>query len=122
MKKLLLSSLMMFAVCSYVNAQNATGSKFQKAGTTTTSVAPTPQKAAVADQTAVSDVKSTNDKGSQAVPAPNDKAAKLRAAKPAEVVVGADGAVAQSDDLTPKERDELKKIEAAKAAAAKKNN
>lgn len=124
MKKLLLSSLMMFAVCGYVSAQNATGSKFQKAGTTST--APTPQKAAVLNTEATSDAMPATDKdATQAVaPAPNDKAAKFKAAaqaKPSPAVT-ADGVVVTADDLSPKEKAELKKMEAAKAAAAKKNN
>lgn len=50
MKKLLLSSIIMFGICGFVTAQNATDSKLRQASTktTTTSAAtPAPQKAAV---------------------------------------------------------------------------
>lgn len=105
----------MFAVCGYATAQNATGSKFSK--TPTASAAPTPQKAAIAPE-AVSDVQPASDKTAAAqqavVPAANDKAAKVRAnnAKAADATVGADGVVT---------KEEIKKAEAAKAAAASKN-
>lgn len=130
MKKLLLSSLMMFAVCSYVTAQNATDSKFKKAETTTTSVAPTPQKSAVTNDVVAPPATATDKANQAAVPAANDKAAKVRNAqpKPAEATaVSADGVVVSNNDLSPKEKEELKKdeelrkMEAAKAAAAKKN-
>lgn len=120
MKKLLLSSLMMFAVCGYVNAQNATGSKLVKPGTTTTSAAPTPQKAAITNDVSA---KPASDNAAQTVaPAPGDKAAKLRAEKATQAVVGADGVPTSNNDLAPKDKEELKKMEAAKAANAKKNN
>ncbi len=113
MKKLLLSSIIMFAVCGYATAQNATGSKFQKAGTTTTSVAPTPQKAAVTNEV-ISQPEPASDKATQAaVPAANDKAAKVR-----NTAVSADGVVVSTNDVSS---DEAKKAAAAKAAAAKKN-
>lgn len=130
MKKLLLSSLMMFAVCGFVTAQNAADSKFKKAETTTTSAAPTPQKSAVTNDV-VAPPATASDKANQAaVPAANDKAAKIRNAqpKPAEATaVTADGVVISNDNLNDKEKaelkkdEELKKMEAAKAAAAKKN-
>ena len=49
MKKLLLSSIIMFGVCGFVTAQNATDSKASRKAqaATTTTVAPTPQKAAI---------------------------------------------------------------------------
>ena len=50
MKKLFLSSIIMFGVCGFVTAQNATDSKASRkaqAATTTSVAAPTPQKAAI---------------------------------------------------------------------------
>jgi hypothetical protein len=50
MKKLLLSSIIMFGVCGFVTAQSATDSKLRQASTkptTTTAATPTPQKSAV---------------------------------------------------------------------------
>ena len=51
MKKLLLSSIIMFGICGFVTAQNATDSKLRQASTkptATSAVTATPQKAASA--------------------------------------------------------------------------
>ena len=120
MKKLLLSSIIMFGVCGFVTAQNATGSKLGKTqATTTTSAAPTPQKAAVEPALATNDVDPVKPASTKtnavAAPAANVKSAKV--VKPAEAVaVSADGVIIANDAAKKKE------IEKAEAAAAKKNN
>lgn len=119
MKKLLLSSIIMFGICGFVTAQNATGSKLGKTQATATSAAPTPQKAAVEPALATNDVDPVKPASSKtnavAAPAPNVKSAKV--VKPAEaaVAVSADGVIIANDAAKKKE------IEKAEAAAAKKN-
>jgi cytoskeletal protein RodZ len=129
MKKVLLSSIIMLAVCGYATAQNVTGSKFQKAGTTTSSAAPAPQKAAVVnseESVKTSDVPASDKaaKASAVAPAPNDKAAKMKAAqvKPAEEI-GADGTPVTNDAAAQKKADDAKiAAEKAERNAGKKNN
>ena len=65
MKKLLLSSIIMFGVCGFVTAQNATETKGKQPATkatTTNSISPAPQKSAVvSDQRPASDAVSASD-------------------------------------------------------------
>lgn len=127
MKKLLLSSIIMFAVCGYASAQNATGSKF-KQGATTQSAAPTPQKAAVVNtEESIKTEAPASDKAAQSAvvtPAPTGKAAQMKAAQ-AKVnrseEIGADGTVT---DAAAQKKAEEAKIAADKAerSAGKKNN
>ena len=117
MKKLLLSSIIMFGVCSFVNAQNAPGSNIKKPGATTTTATPTPQKAAVVSPSATTDVepaRPASDKNTSAAPpAANVKSAKV---KPAQAsTVGADGVIISAPDAAKE------KAAAAKANDLKKN-
>ncbi len=112
MKKLLLSSIIMFGICGFVTAQNAP-SKSKKAETSANSATPTPQKAAVAPVAATTDdvnaARPASDKNkSAAVPAATDKSAKVKPAQAA--VVSADGVVITAPDAAKD-----------KAAAAKAN-
>lgn len=119
MKKVLLSSIIMFGVCSFVTAQNATGSKLGKAQATTTSSSATPQKAAVDASLATNDVDPVKPASSKtnavAAPAANVKAAKEVKPADATTAVSADGVIIANDAAKKKE------IEKAEAAAAKKN-
>ena len=114
MKKLLLSSIIMFGVCGFVTAQNAPNPKLKKAETNATSATPTPQKAAVVTASATTDdvnaARPASDKNkSAAAPAATDKSAKV---KPAETaVVSADGVIISAPDAAKE-----------KAAAAKAND
>ena len=54
MKKLLLSSIIMFGVCGIAAAQKGTDSKVKTRTQTTSSIAPAPQKSATAAQAAAS--------------------------------------------------------------------
>ena len=118
MKKLLLSSIIMFGVCSFVNAQNAPASNIKKPGaTTTTAATPTPQKAAVVSPSATTDVepaRPASDKNTSAAPAAaNVMSAKV---KPAQAsTVGADGVIISAPDAAKE------KAAAAKANDLKKN-
>ena len=114
MKKLLLSSIIMFGICGFVTAQNATESKFKKAETTTNTftTATDAKKQAEADakKPAETDVKSKAD-----IPA-SDKAAAAKAEVPTKV--NENGEVV-TDEVAAKKQQE--KMAAAKAANAKKN-
>lgn len=124
MKKLLLSSIIMFGVCGFVTAQNATGSKFKKAETPTNATATTPQKAAMAPAIApalatndVDPVQPASDKIKPVAPAAVKSPKQV--VKPVEAIaVGADGVVIAKDDAAKRE---IEKAEAAKAAGTKKN-
>lgn len=119
MKKVLLSSIIMFGVCSFVTAQNATGSKLGKAEASTSATA-TPQKAAVEVALATNDVDPVKPASSKtkavASPATHSKVAKQTAPADAATAVTADG-VLIADDIAKK-----KEIEKAEAAAKKNKN
>lgn len=113
MKKLLLSSIIMFGVCGFVNAQNATDAKLSKAAqkAATTNVAPTPQKAAsdviaAESKVAVLDQDAADLKNTEA-----SKAEKVKQTQSKVKAVDAAGVVV--DDEAAKKM-EMKKAEAAK--------
>ena len=100
MKKLLLSSIIMFGICGFVTAQNATGSKLGKTTTTTTtSVAPTPQKSATATPAlTTSDAQPASDKvNPPAAPVATGKAARVQKTEAAATAISADGTVTNTD-------------------------
>jgi len=107
MKKLLLSSIIMFGICGFVTAQNATDSKLRQASTkqTTTSAATaTPQKAA----SATSEKAPVMNADGTAAPAPTNAVAPTT-----KRVRSTDAKVSQTDaDLAKK-----KEIEEARATA-----
>ena len=125
MKKLLLSSIIMFGICGFVTAQNATGSKLGKTtATTTTSAAPTPQKSAL-EPTATpalttSDAQPASDKvNPPAAPVATGKAARVQKTEAAATAVSADGTVTNTD------AQDAQKKQAARAvapASVKKHN
>jgi hypothetical protein len=125
MKKLLLSSIIILGVCSFVTAQNATGVNPKKAEAKTNSAATTPQKAVVASQFATDDIGSAKAPSDKANPAATSVKSAKEVAKPAgnsAVAVGADGVALVNEDAAKKR--EIEKAEAVKAAApaSKKNN
>jgi hypothetical protein len=119
MKKLLLSSIIMFGICGFVTAQNATGSKLGKTTTTTTSAAPTPVKSAVEATPALttSDAQPASDKvNPPAAPVATGKNARV-AKTDAATAISADGTVITTDEMIQK-----KKEAAAKPVAPVKKN
>ena len=115
MKKLLLSSIIMFGVCSFATAQNvATGSKLQKASATSSSISPAPQKSVVAtgSETIVGD-------DGVARPAASNQAV---AAKTADVVAvdAAGGTTVTAEQIAKKK--EMQKASETKPARVKKPN
>ncbi|MEO7308180.1 MAG: hypothetical protein ABIR78_03640 [Ferruginibacter sp.] len=118
MKKLLLSSIIMFGICGFVTAQNATDSKLKKAGTTTSSVAPTPQKSAVAAPALATnpDAKPASDKvNAPAAVAPTGKFARVAKTDATATAISADGSVVPATD-------DMQKKEAVKSVAPVKKN
>jgi|GWRWMinimDraft_12_1066020.scaffolds.fasta_scaffold64513_1 hypothetical protein len=122
MKKLLLSSIIMFGVCGFVTAQNATDSRVSKksqAAATTNAAAPTPQKAAimpVSDAVSATPVATSDDvqAASKTAPVATNK---YGVAIPA-TTVNAAGEVVPSTDSDAARREA--KMAAAKAANAPK--
>lgn len=123
MKKLLLSSIIMFGICGFVTAQNAQDAKLIKSAVKTNSISPAPQKAAVLDENATAEVaadKAPSDLQADKAPvnsAEADRYNKKKAAK-AAVVVGDDGVVV---DAEVAKKAEMRKAEAA-ADKKKKDN
>jgi hypothetical protein len=119
MKKLLLSSIIMFGVCGFVSAQSATDSKFSKAQAQTASsaAAATPQKSATAAQAKVAVV---GDKVTDpTLPADVDKAKAAPAATVAPIPVTAVNEAGVVEVVNP---DIAKKRDMQKAAASKAAN
>ncbi len=118
MKKLLLSSIIMFGVCGFVTAQNATEGQSKKANKSTIAspAAPTPQKSAFAT-TAPADV--INADGTVAA-----KSADAPAIASDKVQTTSDDmkAPVAGDNVDYQKKNAARKAEAAKAAADKKNN
>lgn len=113
MKKLLLSSIIMFGVCSFATAQNVTtGSKLQKASATTTSISPAPQKsvAATGSETIVGEDGVARPTADQAVAAKTNNA------------VAADVAGVTVTDQQIAKKKEMQKAAEAKPARVKKPN
>ena len=111
MKKLLLSSIIMFGICGFVTAQNATDSKLAKnrTTTTTTAAAPTPQKSAVE---ATPSLTTNADAAAPASDKLNPQAAPVAAGKQARVskteaatAVNADGTVVPTDEMIQKKKE-----------------
>lgn len=103
MKKLLLSSVIMFGVCSFAHAQNdVNDAKFKKAATPVNSISPAPQKEAVATGT---ELKTTD----------ADAAATTTSTKAAAATTTVDASGVVVDAQSAKKA-EAKKVEAAKAA------
>ena len=114
MKKLLLSSIIMFGICGFVTAQNATGSKFGKTTTTatknTSAAAPTPQKSATdapaiapASADAVAPASTKTADAAAAPVAPAGKVARVSKTQSA-TAVNADGTVqeaSKNEDAKP---------------------
>jgi hypothetical protein len=123
MKKLLLSSIIMFAVCGYVTAQNATESKFKKAESKTapqTVVAPSDAKVSSA---ATNDAPTTGAKAVKKTDAAQSVNRPV-AVQPADattasaVEVNAEGDVVKPDEAKKKE---IEKAQSATTLPAKKN-
>lgn len=120
MKKLLLSSIIMFGVCSFATAQSAKSSnKLGKATPTATEVAPATSFTTANDVApVVKQDKTATPQSDQAISeksatiAPNTTATKA-------TVVNADGTVGEMPEA---KQIEMKKAAAAKAAATKKSD
>ncbi|MEO6254234.1 MAG: hypothetical protein ABIO79_13055 [Ferruginibacter sp.] len=118
MKKLLLSSIIMFGICGFVTAQNATDSKLaKKSAATTTSATATPQKSAVEATPTLT----TNADAAPASDKVNQPAAVAPTGKPVRVAK-TDAAAAISADGTVQPTNDLQKKEAARSVAPVKKN
>lgn len=126
MKKLLLSSLIMFGICGFVTAQNAQNGKLGKTADKANTISPAPQKSAVAEEKViVADEKTSADKAPSDLLADKvpvnpaaEKANKKQAEKAASAVAVDEAGVVVDAEVAKKA--EMKKAEAAKAAADKK--
>jgi hypothetical protein len=110
MKKLLLSSIIMFGVCGFVTAQNATDSRLKKAATPTNSISPAPQKAAVPTGTDVTPA-SDNPDGTKQVELKKVEGVKIAPPTSADVA----GVPVTESDMAKKK--EMQKAADAKATA-----
>jgi hypothetical protein len=118
MKKLLLSSIIMFGICGFATAQNATGSKLAKQTTTTSAATPTPKKSAT-DAPALT----TNaDVQPAATDRVNTPAAPVATGKNARVAkTDAATAVAADGTVDAQQKADLQKETVKPTAPAKKN-
>lgn len=109
MKKLLLSSIIMFGICGFVTAQNATDGKLKKTAPATNSISPAPQKAAVPTGTELSP--SDNIDGTKQTSVKTVEGVKITPPIAADVA----GVPVTESNMTKKK--EMQKAEEAKATA-----
>jgi hypothetical protein len=124
MKKLLLSSVIMLSICGIASAQtNRIANKKGQTATTSTAVAPTPQKAAImpaSDDVATPATRTAADKQAAAAAAPSPVTTKFKTAQTTTpATVNAAGVVVPTDEAKLKA---VKEAEAKATGANEKKN